>query len=309
MIKKLLKGAAAFVAGIGCSAALTSAALAQTDYSAIEADPALWALSDEDSTVYLFGTIHVMPEALNWRTETVMAALDESEVVYLELDTQSPEAIAEIQRAFAARGMNDAGVTLSSLIDEDARADLAIMAERAGADPALLQAQLDPVKPWLAYLNMVLVYAATEGYLPEFAGEAQLTALAKEGGKSFAFFETAEQQVSFFADLPINRQVEIFEDALEEMADEPGGLSELVQSWASGDMSLLDTVINGDLRNDVPDLFERLFVERNRNWIPQIEAALDGSDDVFIAVGAGHLPGEMGVIALLEAEGYTVTRQ
>jgi uncharacterized protein YbaP (TraB family) len=68
-------------------------------------------------------------------------------------------------------------------------------------------------------------------------------------------------------------------------------------------------VFNGDMQESSPELYQRLLIDRNIAWIPQIEAALAGSDDALIAVGAGHLPGEQGVLALLEAEGHTVTRQ
>ncbi len=83
----------------------------------------------------------------------------------------------------------------------------------------------------------------------------------------------------------------------------------MVRAWATGDVEALDEYVNGDLREDEPEVYEAVIVQRNRNWIPQIEAVLEGEGTVFIAVGAGHLPGDEGVIELLRDQGYEVVRQ
>jgi len=93
------------------------------------------------------------------------------------------------------------------------------------------------------------------------------------------------------------------------MVEEPELLTEMVQGWAVGDMATLDRVFNQDMREASAALYQTLIVERNQNWIPQIEAALASDQDAFVAVGAGHMPGESGVIALLEANGHAVTRR
>ena len=126
---------------------------------------------------------------------------------------------------------------------------------------------------------------------------------------ALAIFETVEEQLRFFADMPMEIQLADFEIGVREMVEQPDVLTELVQAWAAGDMAQLDAIFSDAMRESSPELFERLIVARNEAWIPQIEEVLAGSDDALVAVGAGHLPGEHGVIALLEAQGYTVTRQ
>ena len=309
MIKKLLKGAAAFIAGVGCGAVLASIAVAQTDYAAIESDPAIWTVSDEDSTVYILGTVHILPPELNWRSPAVEAALARAQIVYFEADVLSPEAQAQTQALVPQLGLNAPGVTLSSLISEEAKGHIATIAGNLGAPAELLQAQIDPLQPWLASLTLAVLQIQAGGYDPESGVEQQLTFVAQEAGKRFGYFETVEQQLRFFADMPLEVQVADFEIGVRQMVEEPEILTELVQAWAAGDMAELDRIFNTAMRDSSPELFQRLIVDRNIAWIPQIEAALAGSDDALIAVGAGHLPGEFGVIALLEAEGYTVTRQ
>jgi uncharacterized protein YbaP (TraB family) len=309
MIKTSLKSAAKFLGGAFVGLALVSAASAQTDYAAIEANPGLWTISDEDSTVYIFGTVHILPPELDWQSAAVSAALEDAEIVYFEADVLSAEAQAEMQAILPQLAVNASGVTLSSMISDEAKGHIATIAGRLGQPPAAVMASLDPVQPWFASLNLAVQQIVMSGYDPASGVEAQLTAVAQEAGKQFGYFETVEEQLRFFAEMPLEIQLADFEVGVRQMVEEPELLTELVQAWAAGDMEALDETFSGAMRESSPELFQRLLVDRNIAWIPQIEAALAGSDDALIAVGAGHLPGEEGVLALLEAEGHIVTRQ
>ena len=309
MIKRLLKGAAMFVAGYAMGATLAGVAHAQTDYSQIEANPAIWTISDADSTVYIFGTVHILPPELDWRNEAVDAALADAEIVYFEADVLSPEAQGQMQALIPQLAVNTSGTVLSAMISDEAKGHVATIAGRLGVEPDALLAQLDPFQPWFGNLNLAVQQIIMSGYDPASGVESQLTLAAQAEGKSFGYFETVEEQLRFFADMPLDVQVSDFEIGVREMAEQPEVLTELVQAWARGDMDELDAIFSEDMRESTPELHQRIIVDRNIAWIPKIESALEGSDDALVAVGAGHLPGEMGVIALLEAEGYTVTRQ
>lgn len=308
-MKKLLKATAALAAGFAFGMGAANVAHAQTDYASIEANPAIWSISDEDSTVYLFGTVHILPPELTWRTPAVDAALEDSEIVYMEADVLSAEAQAQVQALIPQLGLNEPGVTLSSLISEEAKTHMATIAERIGAPPEALAAQMDPLQPWLASLTLAVLQIQAGGYDPESGVEYKLSAAVTEAGKSFGYFETAEEQLRFFAGMPMETQIADFEIGVEQMVEDPDMLSELVRAWAIGDMDVLDEAFNGAMRETSAELYDALIVQRNLNWIPQIEAALASDQDAFVAVGAGHMPGENGVIALLEANGHAVTRQ
>ena len=310
MLKSLAKCCAKFAGGGAVGVVLyAGVAAAQTDYTAIEADPALWSISDEDSTVYLFGTVHILPPELEWRTDALEAAFEDAETVYFEVDALSQESQAEMQALIPQLGLNAPGVTLSSMISEDARGHVATIAERIGAPADAFMAQLDPLQPWLASLQMAVLQMQAAGYQAGSGAEAALSADAEAAGKAKGYFETVEQQLRFLSDSPMEVQVADFEVGVEQMVEEPQILTELVQAWAVGDMDHIDRLINDDMRETSPELYERVIAQRNRNWIPQITAALDGSEDAFVAVGAGHMPGSEGIIALLEAEGLEVARR
>ncbi len=309
MLKKLLKGAAAFVAGVGCGTALASVAVAQTDYAAIDANPGIWTVSDEDSTVYIFGTVHILPPELDWQSDAVSAALADAETVYFEADVLSAEAQARMQSLIPQLGLNPPGTTLSSLISDEAKGHMATIAGRLGVPPETLAAQMEPLQPWLASVTLAVLQIQMGGYDPQSGVEAQLDAAAQEAGKQFGYFETVEEQLRFFADIPTELQVADFEVGVRQMVEEPDVLTNMVQAWAAGDLATLDELFNAAMADSSPTLYQRIIVDRNIAWIAQIEAALEGSDDALIAVGAGHLPGPQGVLALLEAEGHTVNRQ
>ncbi|MFP4519996.1 MAG: TraB/GumN family protein [Oceanicaulis sp.] len=308
-MKQILKSAAALAAGFLAGLSFAGPATAQAEYAAIEADPALWSISDSDSTVYLFGTVHFLPPELAWRSEAVDAALADAEIVYLETDALSPEAQAQMQRLIPQLGLNPPGTALTGLISDAALDDLAVVAGRLDLTPEALAAQIDPLKPWLASLMLAVRQIEAAGYDPQSGVEAKVTAAAQAAGKEFGYFETLEEQLRFFADLPLDVQIADFEVGLDQMVEEPELLSEMVQAWAVGDTRTLDAAFNGAMRDSSAELYDAIIVQRNRNWVPQIEAALASDRDVFVAVGAGHLPGEDGVIALLQAKGHAVTRR
>ena len=123
------------------------------------------------------------------------------------------------------------------------------------------------------------------------------------------YFETAEEQLGFLAGMSETAQVEGLVEGLREMDRLPQELDDMVLAWARGDMDAVNSLFLEQMRDEAPEAYQAIIVQRNHNWVPQIIERLEGEGDYFIAVGAGHLPGEEGVIALLQAQGYSVTRQ
>ena len=302
MLKTTLK-AALVAAGLLAGGAF--AAHAQTDYAAIDADPAMWTIERDGTTVHLLGTYHILPSALDWRTEQIDAVLEEADTIWFEADVHSAESQQQMQALIPQLGLNPSGTTLSSLLDEETNALLAEVAPMAGATPAALE----PMQPWLAALMLAVGQIQALGYDANSGVETVLRADAVEADKDFGYFETAEQQLRFFADQPTELQVEWLEQSLHQMEELPEQVSEMTVAWATGDTDALDAMINGEMREDSPEIYETIIVGRNEAWIPQIEAIFDEGGTHLVAVGAGHMTGEQGVIALLEARGYEAVRR
>jgi len=309
MLKKIAISAAVFATAFLAGAGLSQFERAHAqDYAAIDARPALWSISDEASTVWMFGTVHILPPDLDWRDERIDAALDSAETVWFEAEVFSEEAQGEAAALIPQLGLNPPGVTLTSMISQQGRDHMTVIAERLGASPAALAASLDPLQPWLAGITLAVTQIQAGGYEAESGVDRVLHVSASQSGKDFGYFETLEQQLRFFADMPMEAQLANLEVSLKEMAEDPQVLSRLVRAWAAGDTDRLDELLNASLRDAPGDLYDVLIVERNEAWIPQILDILDSGQDAFIAVGAGHMTGEHGVVALLEARGLSVTR-
>lgn len=306
MLKNIIKNAAlaalGFLAGVGLSSLERSHA---QDYSHIAASPALWTIEADGATVHLFGTFHLLPDELNWRTDAVNTAFADADTVWFEADVLSPEAQAQMQSLIPQLGLNPQGVTLSSLLGDDTYAAF----EAQTAELGIPAGNFEPVQPWLAGVTLGAMQLQSFGFNPATGVEAVLSAEANASGKQLDYFETAEGQVRILAGLPMETQVEWLRVSLADMSDLRGEADRMVTAWATGDMDTLDAQVNGSIRDASAELYEALMVARNRNWVPQIEAMIASGGTHFVAVGAGHMPGDEGVVELLQAQGYTVTRR
>lgn len=301
MIRKL---AAAMVFSIAAFLGTAAERALAQDYAAMAAEPALWTIEHGDTTVHLFGTFHLLPPELEWKTDSVTSAMLASDRVWFEADIFSAEAQQTIAAIMPQLGLNPEGVTLSSLLDAETAALLAEVAPTLGVPPQMLE----PLRPWLAALTLTISQIQALGFDPNAGVEAVLYAEAREAGQSFGYFETAEQQMGFFGNLSDAVQVELLAQTLREVARTEAELPVWVEAWATGDMDAINRLLNVSMRDQSPEMYAVIMVDRNRAWIPQILEILEEGGTHFIAVGAGHMPGEEGVIALLEAEGLTVTR-
>ena len=269
------------------------------------ADPSIWHLSDDDSDIYIFGTIHILRPETEWRTDAVMEAFDSADTVYFEAPVNDPAEQAQIVPLIQQLGLNPPERPLSSQISEEANARLAEIAPLLGSSPA----QMEPFRPWFAAIQITVGHAVIEGYDPNSGVEAQLWPEAVSSGKTLQYFETIEEQLSFFATLDRSIEVELLEQTLAQLDEGAGTLDALVTAWGSGDQAQIDALMNGQFRDEAPEVYEVLIAQRNEAWAEAIDAMMDGSGTVFIAVGAGHLPGDGGLIEMLRDRGRTVTAE
>ena len=280
-------------------------ALAEAASTSGPGAPAMWRVADEDTTLYLFGTVHLLKPETEWRTASFDAAFAKADTLVTEVDTHTPEGLAAIQTIIGQRGSLTDGQTLTGLLDAD---DEAVVAEALGS-VGIPIAQMDAVQPWLAGLTLSVVQIQKSGYSPDSGVETILTAQADEAGKQLAYLETAEQQMSALAGGTLDEQIEGLVFTAETLDLGADMLGALVDEWADGDVAGLSAIIADPASIGGPDAYQRLLVERNANWVPQIKAMLDEPGTRMIAVGAAHLAGPDSVVTMLRAEGLEVVRQ
>lgn len=251
--------------------------------AANDADPALWVVKDADTTIYLFGTIHVLKPGLTWFDEAVKAAFDRSDTLVTEIVSPDPAAMqALVQRVGASTGEPP----LSQRIPADKRAAYDAAVAKLGV-PAKA---LDGIKPWLAAVTLSMAPLRTMGYDGANGPEQVLEQAAKTQGKREMGLETAEQQFGYFNSLSAQAQMTFLTSTLDEMPKMGELMARMVTDWAEGDPDGLAAEMNDNLK-DEPEVAEKILFARNRNWAGWIAERMKQPGTVFIAVGAGHLAG------------------
>lgn len=269
---------------------------------AIGDGPALWVVRDADSTLYLFGTVHVLRPDTAWGSPKVDAAFDSSADVIFEIS--NPDDQAAIVPLIQQYGVSP-DRPLSSLLKPGEIADLDAAAQTIGTSAA----QMEPLRPWLAALSIALAPLTKAGYDPNSGVETVLKARAEAAGKPITGLETLDKQVGILAGLSEETQLDFLRSALEDYDDAVTELDAMVGAWAEGDVETLEEIGVADLREAGEEIYQALLVRRNTDWADQIETLLEGSGTTFIAVGAAHLAGDDSVQDMLEDRGVTVTRQ
>lgn len=263
--------------------------------------PALWVVRDEDSTLYLFGTVHVLRPSTLWRWTAVEEAFDSADRVVLEIS--NPDDQAAMMPLIQQHGLSPER-PLSELLTAEERTRLDAAAQAMGASGAAL----DPMRPWLAALTLSVAPLVKAGYDPQSGVELVLKARAAEAGKEVGGFETIDEQIRILAGFPEAAQLDFLRSTLEDFEGATTELDSLVEAWASGDVRAIDRIGVQPMRQDNRTIYDALLVRRNANWADQIETMLEGSGTVFIAVGAAHLAGGDSVQSILDRRGVEVDR-
>lgn len=248
-----------------------------------KADPALWVIRDKDTTIYLFGTIHVLKPGLSWFDGAVKKAFDASGQVVLEL--VMPDAAA-MQALVTSKGMARDGITLTQRLPEAKRPALG----KALTDLGLPATAFDTMEPWYAATNLSLLPLMKKGYDVTNGPEQSISKAAAAQGKPVIGLETAEEQLNFFDSLSMPAQVAFLSNTIDELPKLDATMTSMVDSWARGDPDALGKTLNEDL-NASPEVKKVLLVDRNKRWAYWINQRMKQPGVVFIAVGAGHLAG------------------
>jgi uncharacterized protein YbaP (TraB family) len=265
--------------------------------------PALYAVRDRDSTMYLYGTVHVRPRGADWGNARVRAALDESQEIWTEL-LMTPETDQQTQVLAMQLGAAEAGRPLSSWLTPEENASLNAVTTRLG----MPQGALEPFRPWMAALTLTLVPLLQAGFDPASGVDRSIDAYGDSAGKTMRALETPQQQLSFFANLSPDVQREMLQEAIAESENVAAMITEMSGAWERGDDRALERAVIDDSRTEYPELYQMLFVDRNNAWMTELTREMEGSGVDFVAVGAGHIIGPDGLVAQFRARGYRVER-
>ncbi len=274
----------------------------------VNAAPLMWRLDNPDSgaRVYLFGALHYGAESFYPLPDSILRAYDEASILAVELDLEalSPEYVREVS---LAQGYYSSGQTLSETLPPALWSELA---ERVhGLE--LSSAQLLPLKPWLAALQLVNLQLLESEFDQQLGLDRYFLQRAKrDADKEIHELETLEQQMALFSNLSSGEQQDFLAQTLKEFEAAPEQLAHLAQAWQKGDEQALAEAILGAFNDQAfsQHLYREVFVQRNYAMAEAVSDYLNKGEQVFFVVGVGHLLGEEGLVALLKARGYTPER-
>jgi uncharacterized protein YbaP (TraB family) len=278
------------------------------------AEPPMWVVRDADSTLYLFGTAHLLDPAIEWRTERVQKALDEATELWVEVAIP-PGGEAQMAMSLLQRALSP-DQPLSSRLTEAEQAQLRRLLSRVPNGSALGMV-LESTKPWFATIMLGTAPLLAAGYDASAGADVVLMREAREQGDQVLGLETAEQQIEWLASAPDEEQLAALKKLLavpEEQFDASiREMDQAVRAWMKGDPKPLEAVSEQWRRGEDTALsavtsYEQMIVRRNESWAEQLEKLLAGSGVAFVAVGAGHLVGPDSLQEKLKARGIRATR-
>lgn len=275
--------------------AFAGAAPAQTD------TPALWKIAGPNANVYLFGSFHLLPPDVKWRTPQVERALEESKVLVVEIDPAVAQDQQAMMQLVMKYGLLPQGQMLPAVLPPKVNADLERTATTLGLPPA----NLAPMRPWLAAITVSVQFIVSQGFDPQAGIDHRLAEWARASGRPIASLETADSQLRIFADLTREQETELLAVSLRQIRETPQMLGQMLAAYRKGDVAGMDRTLNSAM-DEVPALRKRLMRDRHEHWLPQIQKMIAGGRGTFIVVGAAHLVGADSVIAMLRARGVKV---
>lgn len=279
----MIRPFASLFAAVGLSLALPACGQPAPAVQQEDADPALWVVRDKDTTIYLFGTIHVLKPGLTWFDEAVKKAFDRSGTLVLEMVEPDKETQ---QRVVISKAFDPAGPPLAEKLPADKRAAF----EKALDENKLPRASFERMQPWFAAISLSVLPVQKLGYEAGNGPEGILTAAAKTQKKQVMGLETFEGQMSIFDSLSEKAQIDLLTSTVEELPKAGETMERMVADWTKGNPDGLAATMNESLKES-PEVAKALLVDRNAKWAGWIAERMRTPGRVFIAVGAGHLAG------------------
>lgn len=263
------------------------------------AKPALWKVSDADTTIYLFGTIHLLPQGIEWYNGPVATAFEQSQ----QLVTEIPEVNeGETVALMLKHGTLPAGQSLRGLMSVEEKTKYEAAMTGLGLPPAAF----DRYKPWFAAMALAILPLQRKGYALDNGVEAQLDKRNKALGRTRIGLETLDFQLGIFNGFSPDVQKTYLFGVIDALPNITQEIDKMVGSWSTGDAEALALTLNAE--SDDPALYEALLTGRNRNWAAWIDQRLDQPGTIFVAVGAGHLGGKGSVQDFLDGRGIKTVR-
>ena len=258
----------------------------------------LWKATKGTGSLYLVGSVHLLTKDYYPLNPTLDAAFKDAELLVEEIDLGEMMA-TENQMQMLMSGMLPSGQTLDKVI---APATMAAVTKRVET----LGMPIEPLKrfkPWLLSLTLLGMEWQKAGFEAELGLDKHFYDRARADKKPVQGLETVAFQISRFDEMTAEEQDRLLAETLSELDTQKTAVTALADAWKVGDAATVEKIVLQDLKSD-PRLYQRMLVDRNRDWLPKLEAIASRGTRAFVVVGAAHLVGPEGLIEMLKAKGY-----
>ena len=263
----------------------------------------MWKVEGPGGSAYLLGSLHVLTPDFYPLSATINKAFAESKTLVEEVDIDEMNDPMVMMSALSKAMLTD-GRTLDQVIAPELYAEVKKRAEKTGMPMMAIQR----MKPCLVAITLMAPTLQAAGFKPELGIDKHFFDRAKDSGMKRQGLETMAFQLDQFDSMSPKLQEEMLRTTIEDLDKEVAGVKEMAQAWSFGNVAAMEKMTLDEMK-DAPELYQRLLVQRNQNWIPHVEACIKENAACFIVVGAAHLLGPDGLPALLTKKGYKVTQQ
>ncbi len=279
---------------VGAVALLSAHPLAQTRALA-------WKATRGAGTVYLVGSVHMLTNDFYPLAPALDTAFKDSDLLVEEADLNEMLSPAT-QFAMLSKGMLPAGQSIDTVV---APSTLALINQHVGG-PLPIEA-LKQFKPWFLAMTLEALEWQQAGFDASLGLDKHFFDRAQTEGKAVQGLETTDFQIALFDGMTKEQQERFLVETLKSVDKEKSSVTRLTGAWRAGDAATIERLVMADVKDD-PIVYDRLLVARNRTWLPKIEALFSRPRHAFVVVGAAHLVGPDGLVAMLKSKGYQVVQ-
>jgi uncharacterized protein YbaP (TraB family) len=266
--------------------------------------PLLWKVSDQDNSIYLLGSFHLLKADDYPLSPDIDAVFAEAENLVFEVPPSQLTDPLLAQKMQEMAGFSEGG-SLSQVLPPDVREK---MGQVLGKDRL---AQMEAMEPWFINLGLLIGISQQMGFKADQGLDLHIARMAEAANKPVSGLETAEEQLAVLDASPMDEQIAGLRDFFNKPGEVPKLLNETHDAWRTANVAKLNSLVIDEVRKETPVTYRIINVERNDAWVPKLQQMLDGAaagNDTLVVVGAMHLIGEDGVVEKLRAKGYQVER-
>ncbi|HEV3057230.1 MAG TPA: TraB/GumN family protein [Vicinamibacterales bacterium] len=259
-----------------------------------------WKVTSPRGAIYVVGSVHLLTKDFYPLNPALEKAYTDSDLLVEEVDIADMTGPGT-QLSMLTRGMQPSSMPLDKVLSP---ATMALLSKKA-QDVGLPLEALKQFKPWMIALTIEAMEWQKAGFDQELGLDKHFFDQAQADGKAVQGLETVEYQLSRFDEMPMDLQDRLLAETLKDIDTEQASMSRLIDAWRAGDAPAVERIVLKDLQQE-PQLYQRLLVERNRNWLPKLDALFARQGRAMVVVGAAHLVGPDGLLATFKAKGYRV---